>query len=221
MSKVYQIRQVRMIKDLKEFKKNKSVSGFLIDYFNKNNITKKKFYQFCEGMAKTESRELYAILVDAYHKYSNNNTEIDLQLRYDIEDAYFVVTNNLMSNNNIFSFKSIMKKYRKDMNPVRALYFEILEIGINFNSGDFDHEYIKEQFKNEPWYKKLFTAIESDLENLSNIEKKFDLLKKRYQFFTLPISYYHTQEMIKDMRKQLNAFDKFYKKINNIKSRYD
>ena len=112
MSKVYHINQVRMIKDLKEFRKNKTVSNFIIQYLNKNNITKKKFYQFCDGMSRVEMKELYAVLVDAYYKHSNNNTEIDLQLRYDIEDAYYVVVNNLMTKNISFVVKSIIKKYR-------------------------------------------------------------------------------------------------------------
>jgi len=221
MSKVYHINQVRMIKDLKEFVKNRTVSNFIIQYLNKNNITKKKFYEFCDGMSRKEMKDLYSILVDAYYKHSNNNTEIDLQLRYDIEDAYYVVVNNLMTRNISFAVKSVMKKYRKDINPVRALYFEILEININYNSGDYDHEQIKEKFKNEKWYRELFKAVETDISNLSNIEEKFNKLKKKYKFFTLPISYYHTQEMLKDMRKQLNVFDKFYKKVNNIKSKYD
>ena len=33
--------------------------------------------------------------------------------------------------------------------------------------------------------------------------------------------YLYTDEQIKDMKKQLNVFDKFYKKVNNIKSKYD
>ena len=98
-------------------------------------------------MSRVEMKELYAILVDAYYKHSNNNTEIDLQLRYDIEDAYYVVVNNLMTRSISFAVKSVMKKYRKDINPVRALYFEILEININYNSGDPEHEQIKEKFK--------------------------------------------------------------------------
>ena len=67
----------------------------------------------------------------------------------------------------------------------------------------------------------MFKAVETDIGNLSNIEEKFNNLRKRYKFFTMPISYYHTQEMLKDMKKQLNVFDKFYKKVNNIKSKYD
>ena len=65
------------------------------------------------------------------------------------------------------------------------------------------------------------TDIEHDMTSLNGIEEKFNLLKKKYQFFTFPISYYHTQEMNKDMQKWLNTFTKFYNRVNGIKSKYD
>ena len=166
-------------------------------------------------------KEYYSILVDAYQKYLKNNTELDLQLRYDIEDSYYITASNLLTKNDIYSFPSIMSKYREDINPVRALYFEIAEISINYKSSNVNSDYIKNQFTNEEWYKKLMTDIEHDMTSLNGIEEKFNLLKKKYQFFTFPISYYHTQEMNKDMQKWLNTFTKFYNRVNGIKSKYD
>ena len=221
MSKVYHINQMRMIRDLKEFDRSAKISNYKVTFLLKNSITKKKFYIFCEGMSRTEMKEYYGILVNAYQKYLKNNTELDLQLRYDIEDSYYITSSNLLTKNDIYSFPNIMSKYREDINPVRALYFEIAEINISFNLKDIDNDYVKNQFKNDIWFKKLMTDIEHDMTSLRGIEEKFNLLKKKYQFFTFPISYYHTQEMIKDMQKWLNTFTKFYNRVNGIKSKYD
>jgi len=221
MTKIYQIEQLKMIRDLNEFDRTEKLGDFLLKYLTKNGITKKNFYNFCDGMSREETKELYNTLVKAYQHRSQDNTEIDLQLRYDIEDAYFIVTNNLLTKNKMYSFPSIMKKYRKDINPVRALYFEVAELNINFDNKDIDSEYIKQQFCNQEWYEKLMYSIENDLESLKKIEAKYNKLKKQYKFFTLPISYYHTQEMINDMQKWLNVFTKFYRKANNIKFKYD
>ncbi len=221
MSKVYHINQMRMIRDLKEFDRSGKISNYIVTFLLKNSITKKKFYIFCEGMSRTEMKEYYGILVNAYQKYLKNNTELDLQLRYDIEDSYYITSSNLLTKNDIYSFPNIMSKYREDINPVRALYFEIAEINISFNLKDVDNDYVKNQFKNDIWFKKLMTDIEHDMTSLRGIEEKFNLLKKNYQFFTFPISYYHTQEMIKDMQKWLNTFTKFYNRVNGIKSKYD
>lgn len=212
---------MRMIRDLKEFNRSGKISNYIVTFLLKNNITKKKFYIFCEGMSRPEMKEYYGILVNAYQKYLKNNTELDLQLRYDIEDSYYITSSNLLTKNDIYSFPNIMSKYREDINPVRALYFEIAEINISFNLKDIDNDYVKNQFKNDIWFKKLMTDIEHDMTSLRGIEEKFNLLKKNYQFFTFPISYYHTQEMIKDMQKWLNTFTKFYNRVNGIKSKYD
>ena len=212
---------MRMIRDLKEFDRSGKISNYIVTFLLKNSITKKKFYIFCEGMSRTEMKEYYSILVNAYQKYLKNNTELDLQLRYDIEDSYYITSSNLLTKNDIYSFPNIMSKYREDINPVRALYFEIAEINISFNLKDVDNDYVKNQFKNDIWFKKLMTDIEHDMTSLRGIEEKFNLLKKNYQFFTFPISYYHTQEMIKDMQKWLNTFTKFYNRVNGIKSKYD
>ena len=212
---------MRMIRDLKEFKRNQKITNYVATYLLKNNITKKKFYTFCEGMSRNEMKELYGILVECYQKYLKNNTEIDLQLRYDIEDSYYITVSNLLTKNDIYSFPSIMSKYREDINPVRALYFEVSEININYSVEDIDNDYIKNQFKNDVWFKRLMTDIECDMSSLAGIEEKFNLLKKKYQFFTYPISYYHTQEMMKDMQKWLNTFTKFYNRVNGIRSKYD
>lgn len=212
---------MRMIRDLKEFDRSGKISNYIVTFLLKNSITKKKFYIFCEGMSRTEMKEYYGILVNAYQKYLKNNTELDLQLRYDIEDSYYITSSNLLTKNDIYSFPNIMSKYREDINPVRALYFEIAEINISFNLKDVDNDYVKNQFKNDIWFKKLMTDIEHDMTSLRGIEEKFNLLKKNYQFFTFPISYYHTQEMIKDMQKWLNTFTKFYNRVNGIKSKYD
>ena len=212
---------MRMIRDLKEFKRNQKITNYVATYLLKNNITKKKFYTFCEGMSRNEMKELYGILVECYQKYLKNNTEIDLQLRYDIEDSYYITVSNLLTKNDIYSFPSIMSKYREDINPVRALYFEVSEININYSVEDIDNDYIKNQFKNDVWFKRLMKDIECDMSSLAGIEEKFNLLKKKYQFFTYPISYYHTQEMMKDMQKWLNTFTKFYNRVNGIRSKYD
>ena len=179
MTKVYQIEQLKMIRDLNEFVRTEKTSAFLSKYLSKNGITKKNFYNFCDGMSRDETKELYSKLVQVFQKQSQNNTEIDLQLRYDIEDAYFIVTNNLLTKNNIYSFPSVMKKYRKDINPVRALYFEVAELNINFSKDDYDAEYIKQQFQNQEWYEKLMYSIENDLESLKKIEAKYSKLKKQ------------------------------------------
>ena len=183
-------------------------------------LTKKKFYEFFDGIERPEVKKLYSKLVLAYQRQTKNDSEIDLQLRYDLEDSYFTVIENFLTKGSSYYFPSILKKYRPNINPVRALYFDVQEVNIKYISEDENHQFIYNRFKSDEFFKRLMIDIEKDLIGLRTIEKKYKDTKKRHGFFTLPISYYHIQDMIKDMSKWLRVFTEFYNKVNNIKDDY-
>lgn len=221
MTDVYHINQVRMIRDLEEFDKKKVLSNFIVQYLKDNGIEKTKFYEFCSGLSKKQTRILHKRLVNAYYHYNKDNNEIDLQIRYDLEDAYFTITNNLMTKDVQYFFPSVLNKYRRDINPVRALYFDVLELEVDFNHPDGNQEFIISKFKDTVFFRKLMHDIETDINSLEMIENKFEDAKKSYPFFTFPLSFYHTQEMIKDMKKWIKTFNDFYRKINGEDLIYD
>ena len=221
MNNVYHITQIRMIRDLEEFSKKQTISGFVLKYLKENGIEKTKFYEFCSGMTRKQIRSLHKILVNAYYYHTKDNNEIDLQIRYDLEDAYFTITNNLITKSTEYCFPSVLNKYRRDINPVRALYFDILELEFDLEHPDNNQQFIISKFHDQIFFKKLMRDIETDINSLEKIEYKFNDAKKSYPFFTLPLSFYHTQEIIKDMKKWLKTFNDFYRKINGEDLIYD
>ncbi len=220
MSKVYHIKHLRLIKDLDTYLNKGQMTPNLKSYMHKNSINKKKFYDFFDGVERTEVKKIYNKFVLAYQKETKNNSEIDLQLRYDLEDSYFTIIENFLTKDSSYYFPSILKKYRPNINPVRALYFDVQEVDVQFKSDDENHQFIYDRFKSKEFYKKLITDIEKDLNSLYIIENKYKSTKKNHHFFTLPISFYHIQDMIKDMKKWLKVFIEFYNKVNNIKDDY-
>lgn len=220
MSKIYHIKHLRLINDLEVYLNKNQMSPVLKSYMHKNGINKKKFYEFFDGVDRHEVKKLYSKLVLAYQRQTKNDSEIDLQLRYDLEDSYFIVIENFLTKGSTYYFPSILKKYRPNINPVRALYFDVQEVNIKYITEDENHQFINNRFKSEDFFKRLMIDIEKDLKGLRTIEKKYKDTKKRHSFFTLPISYYHIQDMIKDMSKWLRVFTEFYNKVNNIKDDY-
>ena len=220
MSKIYHIKHLRLINDLEVYLNKNQMSPVLKSYMHKNGINKKKFYEFFDGIERPEVKKLYSKLVLAYQRQTKNDSEIDLQLRYDLEDSYFTVIENFLTKGSSYYFPSILKKYRPNINPVRALYFDVQEVNIKYISEDENHQFIYNRFKSDEFFKRLMIDIEKDLGGLRTIEKKYKDTKKRHGFFTLPISYYHIQDMIKDMSKWLRVFTEFYNKVNNIKDDY-
>jgi hypothetical protein len=220
MSKVYHIKHLRLIKDLDTYLNKGQMTPNLKSYMHKNSINKKKFYDFFDGVERAEVKKIYNRFVLAYQKETKNNSEIDLQLRYDLEDSYFTIIENFLTKDSSYYFPSILKKYRPNINPVRALYFDVQEVDVQFKPDDENHQFIYDRFKSKEFYKKLITDIEKDLNSLYIIENKYKSTKKNHHFFTLPISFYHIQDMIKDMKKWLKVFIEFYNKVNNIRDDY-
>ena len=84
-----------------------------------------------------------------------------------MEDEYFKLLQNLETNDPKYKIPSVLIKYRKDINPIRALKFELQEIMSMYNSlSDIDDDYhmwLATQFKNE---KKIKETILLDIVRL-------------------------------------------------------
>jgi|TARA_B100000073_G_scaffold347857_1_gene363662 hypothetical protein len=222
MSNIYQIHQARMISDLKNFRKKGSVNKGLQNYLTDYGIAKKDFYEYMDGVDKDEVRTLYKILVDVSRFHTQHTADTDLQLRYDIEDVYYTITNNLRTLDQRYKFPSILIKYRQGINPVRALYFEIAECRINFDLSNASHRFVYDIFLQEHFFPQLRLDIEYDIISLQKLEQRYIDIKTNYPFFTYPLSYYHVQEMIKDFKKWGDVYKDFNENIiKELKRKYD
>ena len=115
MGQIYQIHQARLINDLNQFAKKRTVNKNLINYFSDYGITKKDFYEYMDGIDKQEKRALHKILVDSYNFYHQHTADTDLQLRYDIEDVYYTITNNLRTLDQRYKFPSIFFLFQSSL----------------------------------------------------------------------------------------------------------
>jgi hypothetical protein len=221
MGKVYHIHQIKLIEAFQTFEKKQTVDKALASYLDKNGISKQKFYDFFSNLPRNEVRKYYKLVVSAFQKYIKNSAELDLQLRYDLEDVYYTVTNNLKTCDRKYIFPSVLKSYHKNINPVRALYFEIQEIDIVFDKDNPDHVFVIDKIKDRKFIELLIQDIKADIRSLQSLEKRFMETKKAFDFFSLPMTYYHTQEMIKDMKKWSAVFLDHQIKYGTKKFKYD
>ena len=221
MGKVYKIEQIKLIESFKKFQKDGTLDKHIIQYMDQNSITKQKFYEYFSNLPRNEVKKYYKIIVSAFEHYIKDSSEIDLQLRYDLEDVYYTITNNLKTSNEKYKIESILKKYHKNINPVRSIYFEIQEIDINFNKDNEDHVTIINLIKDKEFIDNLIQDIKQDTRSLQRLERRFYEMKKLYKFFTFPMTFYHTQEMIKDIKKWSGVFLRFHAKYNDKNYKYD
>ena len=159
MGKIYKIEQIKLFESLKKFQKDSTLDKHIIQYMDKHSITKQKFYEYFSNLPRNEVKKYYKILVSAFQYYINDSSEIDLQLRYDLEDVYYTITNNLKTTNEKYKVPAILKKYHKNVNPVRSIYFEIQEIDINFNKKNEDHMTVVNLIKDKKFIDELIQDI--------------------------------------------------------------
>jgi len=221
MGKVYHIHQIKLIESFQLFEKTNTVDKTLSSYLDKNSISKQKFYDFFSNLPRAEVRKYYKLIVSAFQKHIKNSAELDLQLRYDLEDVYYTVTNNLKTCDRKYSFPSVLTKYHKNINPVRALYFEIQEIDILFDQNKKEHVFVVDLIKDRKFVEQLIQDIKADIKSLQQLEKRFTDTKKMFDFFSLPMTYYYTQEIIKDMKKWSAVFLDHQIKYSKKKFKYD
>ena len=94
MGKVYKIEQIKLFESFKKFQKDGTLDKHIIQYMDQNSITKQKFYEYFSNLPRNEVKKYYKIIVSAFEHYIKDSSEIDLQLRYDLEDVYYTITNN-------------------------------------------------------------------------------------------------------------------------------
>jgi len=114
-----------------------------LEKFNKTNVIPD---EYLTGILNIEDlkEHYYSDLSDGYKKiFVNLQRKLTSKLRKDehnlhsvFQEEYLSLMNNLRTKKDIFVFPSLMKKYRKDINPARALYFEVSNLMLHFNSDD-------------------------------------------------------------------------------------
>ena len=115
-----------------------------------------------------------------------------------------------------------MDKYRKNINPIRALKYEIQEIMAMYEVVEEYHVWIVKQFHNKEKINDIVFAIKNDMLKLKELQKKYLRAKEKYSYFVLPMSYYHCKEMEQDMLTWIKTFQEFLKwgSEDDIKNRY-
>lgn len=185
-----------------------------LEKFNKTNVIPD---EYLTGILNIEDlkKHYYEDLSDGYKKiFVNLQRKLTGKLRKDTHnlqetfmEEYHSLMNNLRTRKDIFIFPSIMKKYRKDINPARALYFEISNLMLHFNSDDERHIWLLGLFKENTWRQELIHSCLIDIQNIDNlISKYFHHMKKEGN---VSLEMLHIIEIRKDLKSYVGVFDDF------------
>lgn len=101
----------------------------------------------------------------------------DLFLYHHIKKSFLtdldILNLNLKRNKTNFTFPTIQCEYRKNIYPIKALYFELEKCLLSPKRKNKKQKWIWNLFKNQQWVDNLINAIDIDIDYLFKFIKKY------------------------------------------------
>lgn len=81
--------------------------------------------------------------------------------------------NSFSTESSKFMFPTVLIKYRKGMNPVKALYNEVQRVLFQYSKHNKEHVWIVSLFDDQQWFNSLISALDIDIEKIHEFQKKW------------------------------------------------
>lgn len=226
MSRIINFNQAKVAHCFNQFAKDGALTDTILSDINVNFHFQSDIDNFLSDYKQKDRKRFYNILLDIKDAVYQMTSEDNMDLRHMLEDEYFKLLQNLETNDPKYKIPSVLIKYRKDINPIRALKFELQEIMSMYNSlSDIDDDYhmwLATQFKNEKKIKETILSVKNDIVKIVDMQKRYKRAKKKHSYFVLPMSYYHCVEIESDMVTWIKTLQEFLVWVmqDDIKNRY-
>ena len=226
MSRIINFNQAKIAHSFEQFSRDGVITDDILENINNNFHFQSDIDDVLDEYSDRDRKRFYEILLDIKDAVKQMTSEENMDIRFSLEDEYFDLLQKLESNDTKYKIPSILIKYRKDINPIRALKFELQEIMSMYNSlSDIDDDYhmwLATQFKNEKKIKETILSVKNDIVKIADMQKRYKRAKKKHSYFVLPMSYYHCVEIESDMVTWIKTLQEFLVWVmqDDIKNRY-
>lgn len=89
-----------------------------------------------------------------------------------MEEYYYFYTNQCTKENKWYH-TIVMSKYRKNINPIRAMYYEVLNLMSAYNPENEVHQFVVDLFSDAEWRNSIITCITKDIRVIDKITSTF------------------------------------------------
>jgi len=223
LSRIINFNQAKIAHSFEKFSRDGVITDDILENINANFHFESDIKDVLNEYSDRDQKRFYEILLDIKDAVKQMTSDENMDIRFSLEDEYFNLLQNLESNDPKYKIPSILIKYRKDINPIRALKFELQEIMAMYTVDDDYHLWLIKEFKREDKIKEIIFAVKNDIIKIVEMQKKFKRAKKKYSYFVLPMSYYHCIEIEADMVTWIKTLQEFlvWSTQDDIKKRYD
>lgn len=189
---------LRLQNELDKFQRTKTIPHTILEgTYDILDITEKYYEDFppkYKRLAKKLSKE--------YHDNLDANLE---GLQVSLRKEYTYTMDNLSTGHHSFKFTNVLIKYRKNINPVRALYYETRDIQRRYHPDNEYHAWLAALVTDKEYNNIILDALLKDIAKLERIVKRFYYPLVNHTN-SIPLELFHAKSTIKDFRHFYTVF---------------
>lgn len=198
MNEVVDFVLLRIQHELDKYKKSKTIPFDLLEGAYSIDEIKNGYY---DKLSLKYQKIADALITDYEKKIHSNLDSLKTALRKD----YTSTINQLETETLEFKFPSVLVKYRPNINPVRALFYEVREITRSYNIENEYHAWLLGLIQDQEYNNKIIDALSIDIKRLEKIVSRYYLPLTQYTD-KIPLELFHARQLIKDFRHYRNTF---------------
>lgn len=198
MSDVVDFVLLRIQHELEKYNKNKTIPFDLLEGAYSVDEIKHNYY---EKLAPKYQKIADKLINDYEKKIKDNLESLKLALRKD----YSGVISQLETDSSEFKFPSVLIKYRPDINPIRAIFYEVREIMRSHNTENEYQVWLLSLLQDAEYNNKIVDALSVDIKRLTKIVSRYYLPMTQYTD-RIPLELFHARQLIKDFQHYKGMF---------------
>ena len=128
MSRIINFDQARLAHAFEQFEKDYAVTDYILENIIPHFHFQSDIDDLLDSYPDSDRERYYETLQKIKEAVKTMTSDQNLELRYALEDEYFKLLQKLETCDSQWKIPSVLIKYRKNINPIRALKYEIQEI---------------------------------------------------------------------------------------------
>jgi hypothetical protein len=188
---------LRLQHELDRYIKTQSLPHILLDGAYTLEDLERVYHKLSKKHQKIADR-----IIHEYHTLiSSNLTELIASLKKE----YTYVMSELETTRTEFTYSCLEDKYRKNINPVRALYYEYREAISAYSPENPRHDWILSMLADNNYRNMLLDCLLKDIQRLEEIIRIYYLPISR-NTIEIPLELIHAKRLVSDFRHFYQVF---------------
>tara|TARA_Y100000389_G_scaffold69862_1_gene66559 strand:- start:97 stop:723 length:627 start_codon:yes stop_codon:yes gene_type:complete len=142
-------------------------------------------------------------LIKEYTEFLDSNVD---ELKKALRKEYTAGMKAARTRDKHFSFPRVLNRYRPDINPIRALYYEARNLTRAYDSEDEYHQWLAELVTDKSFNNAMLDAMSHDIKRLERVIQRYYWPMLKLEEEQIPLELFHARQLIKDARHYYNFF---------------